>query len=102
MACRHCAAEDNRDFSAEVCLHFPGLAGLSKDPVFVFPRAWFACHADSRSSQFPRVDCGCSPRVVRRKPVPTKVRGELSSSGLIGQGNDCKCATHIILIPKRY
>jgi len=38
MACWHCAAEDNCDFSAEVCLHFPGLAGLSKDPVFVFPR----------------------------------------------------------------
>jgi hypothetical protein len=45
MACRYCAASGNvSDFNAEICLHFPGFAGLSKPAVIVFPRVVVCLH----------------------------------------------------------
>ena len=38
MICKGCAAENQRTFSGEVALHFPGLAGLDKPIVWVFPK----------------------------------------------------------------
>ena len=37
MRCRQCLSESNQKFSAEVAIHFPGLAGLNKPLVWVFP-----------------------------------------------------------------
>lgn len=38
MPCRSCASDNQREFSAEINIHFPGLKNLDKSSVFVFPR----------------------------------------------------------------
>ena len=38
MACKSCHSENQLNFNGEVAIHFPGLAGLDKPVVFVFPK----------------------------------------------------------------
>lgn len=38
MACKICASENQKTFKGEVALHFPGLAGLDRPIVWVFPK----------------------------------------------------------------
>jgi hypothetical protein len=38
MACNKCQSENLRAFDAEIAIHFPGLDGLSKPIVWVFPK----------------------------------------------------------------
>ena len=38
MSCRSCQSENQRDFNGEVAIHFPGLKGLDKPIVWVFPK----------------------------------------------------------------
>ena len=37
MPCKNCHSDNQRSFNGEVAIHFPGLAGLDKPLVFVFP-----------------------------------------------------------------
>jgi len=36
--CRSCLSGNHSKFSSEICIHFPGLEGLEKPAVFVFPK----------------------------------------------------------------
>ena len=36
--CASCESENQKEFTSEVAIHFPGLAGLNKPIVWVFPR----------------------------------------------------------------
>jgi len=38
MSCPSCHSPMNREFTAEINIHFPGLSGLDKPTVWVFPR----------------------------------------------------------------
>jgi hypothetical protein len=38
MNCKLCASENQRKYSSEINVHFPGLRNLDKPPVFVFPK----------------------------------------------------------------
>jgi hypothetical protein len=38
MSCKLCTSENQRRFSSEILVHFPGLKNLDKPPVFVFPK----------------------------------------------------------------
>jgi len=38
MSCKLCTSENQRRFSSEILVHFPGLENLDKPPVFVFPK----------------------------------------------------------------
>ena len=38
MVCRSCQAENVTEFGAEINIHFPGLEGLDKPSVLVFPK----------------------------------------------------------------
>jgi hypothetical protein len=38
MSCKSCAAESPLEFGAEMIVHFPGLEGLDKPIVWVFPK----------------------------------------------------------------
>jgi hypothetical protein len=42
MSCKSCHSENQRDLSGEVAIHFPGLKGLDKPIVWVFPKL-FVC-----------------------------------------------------------
>jgi hypothetical protein len=38
MKCNTCGSANQREFSGEVALHFPGLKGVDKPIVWMFPR----------------------------------------------------------------
>jgi len=38
MSCKTCQSEKQRTFNGEVAIHFPGLKGLDKPIVWVFPK----------------------------------------------------------------
>ncbi len=38
MGCRKCSSEKQRTFNGELAIHFPGLEGLDKSTVCVFPK----------------------------------------------------------------
>jgi hypothetical protein len=38
MACRFCGSIKQTEFGAEIAIHFPGLKGLDKPIVWVFPK----------------------------------------------------------------
>lgn len=37
MTCKWCGSDKQRKFTAEVAIHFPGLKGIDKPAVLVFP-----------------------------------------------------------------
>lgn len=37
MRCKWCGSDKQRRFTAEVAIHFPGLKGIDKPAVLVFP-----------------------------------------------------------------
>ncbi len=37
MSCNACQSENQRKFSSEINIHFPGLKGLDKPTVWAFP-----------------------------------------------------------------
>lgn len=38
MTCKSCGSDKQRKFTAEIAIHFPGLSGLEKPIVWVFPK----------------------------------------------------------------
>ena len=38
MGCQNCSSEKQRTFNGELAIHFPGLEGLDKSIVWVFPK----------------------------------------------------------------
>jgi hypothetical protein len=38
MSCKSCGSADQGKFNTEIAIHFPGLKGLSKPIVWVFPQ----------------------------------------------------------------
>ena len=38
MSCKRCASAKVKDFNGELAIHFPGLEGLDKPIVWVFPK----------------------------------------------------------------
>jgi len=38
MSCKSCHSENQRNFNGEIAIHFPGLEGLDKPIVWVFPK----------------------------------------------------------------
>jgi hypothetical protein len=50
MACRPCGSENQKEFGAEINIHFPGRKGLDKPAVLVFPMLLICL--DCGSTQF--------------------------------------------------
>jgi hypothetical protein len=38
MCCKQCASNELQNFNGELAIHFPGLGGLDKPIVWVFPK----------------------------------------------------------------
>jgi hypothetical protein len=38
MACKSCQSQNTRNLNGEIAIHFPGLKGLDKPIVWVFPK----------------------------------------------------------------
>ena len=63
MICTKCRSADLRRFTAEVAIHFPGMEGLDKPIVWVFPKL-MVC-----------VGCGGTEFVIPGEPL-SKLRNE--------------------------
>ena len=44
MACKRCASDRQSLFNGEIAIHFPGLEGLDKPIVWVFPKLVVCLH----------------------------------------------------------
>ena len=53
VQCKHCLSETTKKFSAEVAIHFPGLAGLNKPIVWVFPDVLVCLQCGSAAFDIP-------------------------------------------------
>jgi hypothetical protein len=40
MACKPCKSDNQREFGAEINIHFPGREALDKPAVLLFPKLW--------------------------------------------------------------
>ena len=38
MKCKSCGSDGQQEFNGEIAIHFPGLGGLDKPIVWVFPK----------------------------------------------------------------
>lgn len=76
MSCKQCASENLKSFSSEVAIHFPGLAGLNKPIVWVFPKM-LVC---SR--------CGFAEFMVPEKELSVLVHGGAVRGVAVGKGGD--------------
>jgi len=38
MSCKSCQSQNKREFNSEIAIHFPGLKGLDKPIVWVYPK----------------------------------------------------------------
>jgi len=38
MSCKSCQSQNQREFNGEIAIHFPGLKGLDKPIVLVYPK----------------------------------------------------------------
>jgi len=63
--CNSCESDNQDIFNAEILLHFPGLAGLNKPIVWVFPKV-SVC-----------LDCGSSQFIVSERELNVLRTGEI-------------------------
>jgi hypothetical protein len=63
MICKQCACDNQSSFTGEVAVHFPGLKGLDKPIVWVFPKLLVCLH------------CGLTEFTVPEKELSVLVRG---------------------------
>jgi hypothetical protein len=38
MSCKSCLSDNQRNFNGEIAVHFPGIKGLDKPTVWIFPQ----------------------------------------------------------------
>jgi len=67
MCCTQCASDELKDFNAEIAIHFPGLKGLDKPIVWVFPKL-LVC-----------LDCGCTEFVLPTEQLDQLKRGDFQT-----------------------
>lgn len=73
--CTSCRSENQKTFTSEIAIHFPGLAGLSKPIVWVFPKI-SVC-----------LDCGVARFVVPETELEVLRTGAPVEGANVGLGN---------------
>jgi len=68
MSCKSCHSENQCDLSGEVAIHFPGLKGLDKPIVWVFPKLCVC------------LNCGFTEFVVSETELRQLVEGEAAGA----------------------
>jgi hypothetical protein len=63
MSCKSCPSDNGRTFNGEIAIHFPGLQGLDKPIVWVFPELTVC------------LKCGLSEFVVPERELQLLVEG---------------------------
>lgn len=78
MACKSCKSENQRDFNGEIATHFPGLNGVDKPIVWVFPKMLVCLHCGFTEFVFPERELSV---LVHGRAVPGAVVSSTSSQG---------------------
>jgi hypothetical protein len=76
MHCRQCKSDDRRTFNGELAIHFPGLEGLYKPIVWVFPNLSVCLHCGFTEFTIPKRELSV---LVSGKPVDGAVILDLSA-----------------------
>ena len=74
MSCQRCGSICNRVFNGEVALHFPGLDGLNKPIVWVFPKVKVCAN------------CGVAQFTIQERELRVLVTGA-SPNRSVGEGD---------------
>ena len=74
--CRQCASGELKDFNGELAIHFPGLEGLNKPIVWVFPKVRVCLGCGLGEFVIPDQQLG----KLRNDAVPTQSRGSAAAS----------------------
>lgn len=69
MTCKWCGSDKHRSFTAEVAIHCPGLEGLNKPIVWVFPEL-FLC-----------LNCGKAEFIVPAKGLRALATDDSAAAG---------------------
>lgn len=67
MSCKSCRSENQTEFNGELAIHFPGLEGLDKPIVWVFPKL-LVC-----------LNCGFTEFVVPETELRRLVKGDATA-----------------------
>lgn len=71
MSCKRCYSHNQSDFGGEVAMHFPGLKGLDKPIVWVFPELKVC------------LDCGFSDFTVPERELRVLEQGMSAEDELV-------------------
>ena len=80
MICKRCASDSQRSFNGEIAIHFPGLNGLDKPIVWVFPNL-AVCLA-----------CGSAEFIVPERELRVLVQGVPVGSAVVLSKNTARAS----------
>ena len=69
MCCKSCGSANQKSFSAEMAIHFPGLKNIDRPVVWVFPEV-VVC-----------LDCGTAEFVVPKENLRQLAKGDAAAAG---------------------
>lgn len=69
MACKSCGSDNQSKFTAEIAIHSPGLKGLNKPIVWVFPELLLC------------IDCGNAKFTIPETELRLLAKGDAATAG---------------------
>ena len=69
MPCKSCESTNQRKFTGEIGIHFPGLKNIDKPVVWIFPEI-IVC-----------LDCGAAEFAVQEEELRQLAKGDAASAG---------------------
>jgi hypothetical protein len=66
MPCKSCGSVNQREFSAEMRIHFPGLKNMDKPVMWVFPRLVVCLECGAAEFAVPEAEL----RLLAKAPAP--------------------------------
>jgi hypothetical protein len=70
MACQMCGSDNQGNFNGEIAIHFPGLKGIDKPIVWVFPKLLLC------------LDCGTTEFAIPEAELRSLVKGYAAPAGM--------------------
>ena len=71
MACKSCQSQNQRNLNGEIAIHFPGLEGLKKPIVWVFPKV-AVC-----------LNCGVAEFTIPERELTVLVEGKRTNDAIV-------------------
>jgi hypothetical protein len=69
MLCKSCGRNGLTRFNGEIAIHFPGLPGLEKPIVWVWPKLFICLNCGFTDFQVPEDELARSEKIVRQQKI---------------------------------